>query len=87
MDRIPAKAMRSARNEAGLAYMSSSDSELILSYLDVYDLFDLVDQYWDIFEPSLLDKQVWLGRAKELRQIRHRSAHCRRPHIDDVTRI
>jgi hypothetical protein len=87
MDKIPPKAMRSAKNEAALAYMSSSDSELILSYLDVYDLFDLIEQHWDIFEPSLLDKQVWLGRVKELRQIRHRSAHCRRPHVDDLTRV
>jgi hypothetical protein len=67
--------------------MPSPDAELVLAYLDVYDLFDLIDEHWDLFEISLIDADVWHGRTKELRQIRHRIAHCRRPHIDDLSRI
>ncbi len=84
---LPSKAVSYAKNEAKLAYMPSSDGGLILSYLDVFDLFDLIDSHWEIFELSLIDQQVWLGRIKELRQIRHRNAHCRRPHADDLARI
>jgi hypothetical protein len=87
MSKIPSKTMNNAKKEAALAYMASSDSELVLSYLDVFDLFDLIESEWGIFECSLLDREVWHGRTKELRQIRHRSAHCRRPHVDELGRI
>lgn len=84
---VSEKALRYARNEARLAYMPSPDAELVLAYLDVYDLFDLIGEHWDLFEASLIDADVWQGRTKELRQIRHRIAHCRRPHVDDLSRI
>lgn len=84
---IPSKALSYARTEARLAYMPSPDAELLLAYLDIFHLFDIIQAQWTIFEPSLLDKEVWLGRTKELRQIRHRIAHCRRPHSDDLSRI
>jgi hypothetical protein len=84
---VSEKALRYAKNEARLAYMPSPDAELVLAYLDVYDLFDLIDERWELFEASLIDKDVWRGRAKELRQIRHRIAHCRRPHVDDLSRV
>jgi hypothetical protein len=32
-------------------------------------------------------KKRWDGWVDELQEIRHRSAHCRRPHGDDLTRI
>jgi len=84
---ISQRALRYAKNEARLAYMPSPDAELLLAYLDVYDLFDLIEQHWDLFQASLIDADVWRGRIKELRQIRHRIAHCRRPHIDDLPRV
>lgn len=84
---VSQKAVRYAENEARLAYMPSPDAENLLAYLDVYDLFDLIDGNWDLFETSLIDADVWRGRTKELRQIRHRIAHCRRPHEDDLSRI
>ena len=87
VSKITPKTMNSARKEAALAYMTSSDSALVLSYLDVFDLFDLIEREWDVFQDALLDKDVWHGRTKELRQIRHRSAHCRRPHVDDLSGI
>jgi hypothetical protein len=84
---ISQKALRYARNEARLAYMPSPDAELLLAYLDVNDLFDLIDEHWDLLQTSLIDGEVWRGRTKELRPIRHRIAHCRRPHVDDLSRI
>jgi Swt1-like HEPN len=87
LGQIPEKAARHARQEAQLAYMPSPDAELLLSYLDVFDLFDLLERQWDLFSHALIDKTVWQGRVRELRQIRHRIAHCRRPHPDDLRRV
>jgi len=87
LGQIPEKAAGNARREAQLAYMPSPDAELLLSYLDVFDLFDLLERHWDLFSHALIDRTVWQGRVRELRQIRHRIAHCRRPHPDDLRRI
>ncbi|MGC5015131.1 Swt1 family HEPN domain-containing protein [Streptosporangium sp. DT93] len=87
LDEIPDKARRFAENEAKLAYMTSPDAELILAYLDLADLFSLVDAKWELFKGSLIEKSAWMGRTQELRQIRHRIGHCRRPHTDDLARV
>ncbi len=87
LGQIPEKAAGNARREARLAYMPSPDAELLLNYLDVFDLFDLLERHWVLFSHALIDQTVWQGRITELRQIRHRIAHCRRPHPDDLRRI
>jgi hypothetical protein len=87
LDQVPARAVAHARSEARLAHMTSPDANLILSYFDISDLFEVVKQHWDLFAPSLIDLDVWEGRVRELKQIRHRIAHCRRPHQDDIPRL
>jgi HEPN superfamily Swt1-like protein len=87
LNEIPNKARKFAQNEAKLAYMTSPDAELVLSYLDLTDLFNLVDQKWELFDDALIEHAAWTGRTKELRQIRHRIGHCRRPHADDLARV
>lgn len=77
-----------AQHAAGLRYMASADDAHLLAHLDVGRLFELIDQYWA--ECSLgigLPKTVWAGRVEEVRPIRHRLAHCRRPHADDASRL
>ena len=69
------------------AYMASADDEELLAYTDVGSLFDLIDDNWELFEPLLLPRQRWHGRADELRGLRNRNAHCRRPHADDLARL
>jgi hypothetical protein len=57
-------------------------------YTDVSRLFDLVEHYWKECRHGIgMPLDVWKGRRYELEQIRHRKAHCRRPHRDDVDRI
>lgn len=68
-------------------YMSTPDATDHLAYLDVGELFPIIAMHWELFEPSLLDKPVWDGRVNELNKIRHRIAHCRRPHSDDLNRL
>jgi len=70
-------------------YMASPDSVNALAYLDVADLFALIDNddRWYLFEPVLIPRARWRGTVDELQTIRRRSAHCRRPHDDDLTRL
>jgi hypothetical protein len=67
--------------------MSTPDATDHLAYLDVGELFPIIRDHWDLFEPSLLDRPVWEGRVDELNKIRRRIAHCRRPHSDDLRRL
>jgi hypothetical protein len=68
-------------------YMASADAEDLLSYADAGRLFSVIEGHWDLFEPVLLPQIRWQGQIDTLRPIRHRIAHCRRPHSDDVSRI
>jgi len=78
-----------AQRNAANAYMLSPDDDDLLSYGDVAELFKIIedDQYWPLFEKSLVPKVRWIGCADELRAIRNRIAHCRRPHLDDLDRL
>jgi hypothetical protein len=77
---------RAQRDELN-AYMASADAGDALSYLDVSRLFDLISRRWELFEPVLIPRVRWDGLMDELRQVRHRVAHCRRPHPDDISRL
>ncbi len=69
------------------SYMATADADEVLAYADASVLFKLIDRHWDWFEPILLPKARWDGLVDTLRHIRHRSAHCRRPHRDDLGRL
>jgi Swt1-like HEPN len=79
-------ASRAQRDELN-AYMASADAGDALSYLDVSRLFDLIARRWELFEPVLIPRVRWDGLMDEMRQVRHRVAHCRRPHSDDIHRL
>lgn len=81
--RAPARAAIDARN----AYMASADADDVLAYSHVSDLFSLIEDQWDLFEHYVLPRNRWVGRTDELRELRNRNAHCRRPHRDDVARL
>ena len=80
--RTPAR--RLEEDQAKNAYMATPDATAIISYVDVGVLFMLIDENWDLFAPCLPTKTRWDGWVDDLLEIRHRSAHCRRPHRDDV---
>lgn len=79
--------IRRAEAELAFVHMSSTDANLVITHLDVSSLLDLIRDEWQLFERSLIDRHAWEGRVRELRQVRHRMAHCRRPHSDDLSRI
>ncbi len=68
-------------------YMTTSDAGNPLAYLDFSKLIEFIEGNWELFAGSLIDRQAWLGRMVEMKQIRNRIGHCRRPHGDDVDRI
>ncbi len=78
---------RRAKDARAQTYMSTPDATAHLAYLDVGDLFKLIDDHWELFAPTLLDRDIWQGRVIELNKIRRRIAHCRRPHGDDLARL
>jgi hypothetical protein len=67
--------------------MASADADELLAYADASVLFALMKDNWGLFEPVLLPQVRWDGLADELLAIRNRSAHCRRPHRDDLSRL
>jgi hypothetical protein len=76
-----------ATQDTANAYMATPDATNVLSYMDVSILFELIDEHWELFEKTILPKKRWDGWVDEIKQVRHRSAHCRRPHSDDLSRI
>jgi hypothetical protein len=81
-----AAATRAERDQIN-AYMASADADEPLAYADASVLFALVKNKWELFEPVLLPQVRWEGLVDELLSIRNRSAHCRRPHRDDLARL
>jgi hypothetical protein len=84
VDRVVAK--RAVKDEIN-AYIRSADADDVLAYADTAILLALIDEHWPLFEPVLVPKQRWDGLTDLLLVIRHRSAHCRRPHRDDLERL
>ena len=81
-------AVARSKREMGAAYAASPDASNPIAFIDVTDLLDLISDHWDIFAPSLSpSKTAWSGRMEELRDLRHRIAHCRQPHSDDLRRV
>ncbi len=81
--RVPRRAERDSTNR----YMASADYGELLAYADVGDLFNLIEDHWELFTPYLPPLKRWQGTSDELRELRNRNAHCRRPHRDDLRRI
>jgi hypothetical protein len=82
------KEQRRLGHAGDFGYMASSDDGYLPAQFDVGVLFKLIDKHWDSCRYGIgLPKEVWLGRVNELAPVRHRLAHCRRPHTDDATRI
>ncbi len=86
---LTSKGPNLAERDTENAYMSSPDSTNLLAYLDAGELFDLLgsDDVWPLVEYALLKRKRWDGLVDELRSIRNRIAHLRRPHRDDLARV
>lgn len=86
LPQLPNNVKRQQKDEE-FQYMATPDAQALLAYTDVADLLKIIDEQWSLFEKSLLPKEVWKGRVIELRNIRNRIGHCRRPNPDDLSRL
>lgn len=77
---------RSRANDEALTHMPSSAATDI-SYLGLSGLVKTIDAEWDLFESYLKEKTIWDADLMEVEQIRHRVAHFRRGHRDDLARV
>ena len=85
--RLPKHSEKRRQGDEAFRYMATPDAQALLAYTDAAGLFEIIDANWPIFEDALLERAVWAGRTVELRNIRNRIGHCRRPHADDLSRI
>ncbi|MFI0570903.1 MULTISPECIES: Swt1 family HEPN domain-containing protein [Streptomyces] len=86
IDELRAASGRQSQDGA-FSHMSTADSENPLAYLDYSQLLPIIDIHWDQLQYALLERKSWDGRQEELKRVRHRIGHIRRPHRDDLARI
>ncbi len=58
-----------------------------LSYAQLSELVALISGYWDCFAGYFPPKALWEAKLQEVSQIRHRVAHFRVGHFDDLARL
>ena len=69
-----------------LTHMPTPESDP-LSYVQFSELRRIISDDWWIFEPFLPPKSLWEAKLEEIAQIRHRGAHFRIGHHDDLQRV
>jgi len=69
-----------------LTHMPTTESDP-LSYVQFSELRRITSDDWRLFEPFLPPKSIWEVKLEEISQIRHRIAHFRRGHHDDLQRV
>jgi hypothetical protein len=86
---LPRRGAQVAERDLENAYMPSADTSNVLAYIDTADLMATLSRssVWPLVEYALVKKSRWEGVADELRSIRNRNAHLRRPHRDDLSRL
>jgi hypothetical protein len=58
-----------------------------LSYAPLSTLKKAIDDNWQLFAPYLPPQNIWQAKFEEIAQIRHRVAHFRIGHEDDLQRV
>jgi hypothetical protein len=85
-DKLSAASGRQAA-DAAHTHMAGADNENPLAYLDYSQIVEVMADHWDQFRLGLLERGSWEGRQDDLKRIRHRIGHLRRPHRDDLSRL
>jgi hypothetical protein len=82
---VTSKAEESRKANGKLKHMPTPEADL-LSYSTFGDVCSTIENEWDYFQSYLPPKNLWAGKLIEIKQIRHRVAHFRRGHSDDLQR-
>lgn len=84
---LPATSATRQLREDEIRYMRTPDAQDQLAYLDASPLLQLTLDHWPLFGTYFPAEKIWAGRIEELKAIRNRIGHCRRPHDDDLDRL
>lgn len=74
------------RADKRLTHMQGPENDN-LSYVQFKGLARLVSENWQLFEVFLPPKSIWEAKLEEIAQVRHRVAHFRSGHQDDLPRV
>lgn len=80
------KAVRPKANDKCLTHMPTPE-EGVLSFVQLSELLRVVGEEWKLFEAYLLPRNLWEAKLQEVLAIRHRIAHFRTIHSDDLPRL
>lgn len=76
---------RSMTSDKRLRHMTTAHQGAI-SYLTLGELQKVIFENWQLFESYFPPQEIFKARLEEISQIRHRVAHFRSPHKNDVDR-
>lgn len=76
----------SFQSDKSLTHMPTPEMNA-LSYAQLSKLLDLIGKDWDCFSGYFPPKPLWDAKFQEVSQIRHRVAHFRVGHQDDLARV
>ena len=79
-------AQKPKENDKRLTHMPTPEENL-LSYAQLSELRSIISENWRLFEPFLLPRNIWEAKLDEVSQVRHRVAHFRSGHADDLQRV
>lgn len=83
---IPGLAENARAADSRLRHMPTPERHL-LSYMTFGSLCKTIEAEWRLFETYLPPRTLWLAKLEEIQQIRHRVAHFRVGHRDDLDRV
>lgn len=86
-DLLPATSASRQLKDEEYRHMRTPDAQDQLAYLDAGPLLQLTLEEWSLFGLYLPAQRIWDGKIDELKAIRNRIGHCRRPHADDLDRL
>lgn len=73
-------------NDKSLTHMPTAEDD-VLSFVQMSELKRVVSENWHFFESYFPPKAIWDAKLTEIVAIRHRIAHFRSLHCDDLARI
>lgn len=86
-DTLPSTSADRQLKDEEYRHMPTPDAQDQLAYLDAGPLLQLTLDQWPLFRSYLPALKIWAGKIEELKAIRNRIGHCRRPHVDDLDRL
>lgn len=81
-----AKAKLPKKHDKDLTHMPTSEDD-VLSFVQLSELRRVVADHWNLFASYLPPQPIWDAKLTEVMAIRHRVAHFRSLHRDDLARV